>query len=610
MAVKSYKYVGDFETTTDPKDVRVWATCLVNIDTLECDHIDNNIDSTFQFLKNKNSIVYYHNLKFDGEFLLHYLLSNGYTYSEKPKDKTFSTLITDEGVFYSITVIFEKKNKKYKKVVFRDSLKKLPFKVSVISKAFELPDEKLEIDYQAYREPEHELTEEEKQYIINDCRIVAGALKIQFEKGLKKLTNASDSMNWYKNIVTPTRFEKWFPVLPVELDSDIRRAYKGGFTYLNPRFKNHRIRGGITLDVNSLYPWAMYNGLLPYGYPMFFEGEPKHDERYPLYIVHLKCGFDLKPGHIPTLQLKNTRRFVETEYLTTSDGADDVEMYLTNVDFELFKDHYEIHNPEYINGWKFKGARGMFKEYIDYWMHIKETSTGAIRTLAKLQLNSLYGRFAMNPKSRKKIPVLDSDGVVRYMLDDPELRDPVYTVMGCFITAYAREKTIRSAQSVYDRFIYADTDSLHLVGEEIPEGLEIHPTKLGAWKHEGTFVDSKYIRAKTYLETMREPKKATLRNYAKDLSDQLDISREGSSICYFDSLKNYAKLLNRGFDLIRWNKRIYPIDTKVTCAGMPDNVKKNVTYDNFTSGSTFTGKLMPKRFPGGIVLVDTTFTIQ
>lgn len=559
MGKKRIMYAGDFETTVDPEDVRVWASCLVNIDNFETSFIGNDIESFFDFLKDKNSIVYFHNLKFDGEFILSYLLSHGYKHNQSREAKTFDTLITDDGIFYSITVIFEKQNKKYKKVVFYDSLKKLPFKVSVISKAFELEDEKLEIDYKAYRPKGHQLTDEEKQYIINDCRIVAQALHIQFEKGLTKMTNASDSMNGYKSIITERQFERWFPVLPVELDLDIRRAYKGGFTYLSPRFRNKRVKGGVTLDVNSLYPSRMYDCLLPYGYPMFYEGQYKEDKNYPLYIVHMKCCFKVKPGHIPCIQLKNNRRYVETEYLVTSmddTGLDEpVELYLTSVDYQLFIDHYDIYDETYINGWKFKGAVGMFKEYIDYWMSIKETTTGAMRQLAKLMLNSLYGRFALNPHARKKIPVIDSEGVVRYELDEPELRDPVYTAMGCFITAYARDKTIRSAQSVFDRFIYADTDSLHLTGTDIPEGLDIHPTKLGAWKHEGTFTDSLFIRAKTYLETMEDK-------------------------------------------------------VHVTCAGMPDNVKEQVTYDNFHSGSTFEGKLMPKRYKGGIVLQETTFTIK
>lgn len=171
-------------------------------------------------------------------------------------------------------------------------------------------------------------------------------------------------------------------------------------------------------------------------------------------------------------------------------------------------------------------------------------------------------------------------------LPAPELREPVYTAMGAFITAYARDKTIRSAQAVYDRFIYSDTDSIHIQGTDIPEGLEVHPTRLGAWKNEGTFTDSKYIRAKTYMETMHEIKK--------------------------DSLQTYAKLLQANSTewIYREPDGIHVGVTKVTCAGMPDNVKEAVTYENFASGSTFEGKLMPRRYPGGIVLEKTTFTIK
>lgn len=391
MAIKSLKLACDFETTTDPEDVRVWASCAVDIATLETVFIGNSIEAFFDWLKDKNTVCYFHNLKFDGEFILSYLLRNGYKYDvEGTKNpKTFTALIADTGVWYSLTVIFEKKNKSYKKVVFYDSLKKLPFKVSQISKAFNLRDEKLVIDYKAYRPVGHELTEEERAYIVNDCRIVANALQIQFAQGLKKMTNASDALNGYKETVTAKMFEKWFPVLPIELDADIRRAYKGGFVYLNPKHKNRRGLKGVTLDVNSLYPSVMYYNVLPYGYPMYFEGEPVVDDKYNLFIVRLECAFDLKPNHIPTIQLKNNRAFIETEYLTSSDG-DIVQMTLTSVDLALFLEHYDVSNLTYINGWRFKGVEGLFREYIDYWIKIKEENTGALRQLAKLMLNSLY----------------------------------------------------------------------------------------------------------------------------------------------------------------------------------------------------------------------------
>ena len=607
MAIKALNLMADFETTTDPADCRVWAGGAVDIDKLEVAYIGNDLHLFMEWLSTKNTKVYYQNLRFDGEFILSYLLRKGYKwdkgkdergYRTPLKEKHFRTLITDEGLFYSIEVCFKRiSNKKMLKATFLDSLKKLPFSVAQIAKGFGLAMTKGEIDYDEFRPVGHELTDQERDYLTRDCMIVAQALKVQFEQGLTKMTNASDAMDSYKKSVGGN-FEKWFPVLPLELDANIRRAYKGGYVYLKPEYRNVRGLQGKTYDVNSLYPFCMYKKVLPFGFPVYFEGDPEPDDRYPLYIIHFKCTFELRPDHLPTIQLKKNYRYVETEYLTTSRYKqgnywenDPVEMWITNVDFELMLDHYDVKffpfdDGHYCDGFKFRGTTGMFKDYIDYWMHIKETETGAKRQLAKLQLNSLYGRFALNPKTSQKIPYLDEDGVVRYKHGEEEYRDPVYTAMGAFITAYAREKTIRSAQAVYDRLVYCDTDSLHIIGYDQPEGLEVHPTRLGAWKDEGSWVDSKFVRSKTYLES--EQKRTE------------------------DSLRNYAQLLCRPFvhDLYREADGIHYRVCKVTCAGMPDNVKEKVTYDNFHPGTVFEGKLMPKRVPGGIVLEERTFTIK
>jgi hypothetical protein len=144
---------------------------------------------------------------------------------------------------------------------------------------------------------------------------------------------------------------------------------------------------------------------------------------------------------------------------------------------------------------------------------------------------------------------------------EPEMREPIYIPVGTFVTSYSRNKTIRAAQSVYDRFIYADTDSLHLKGVTLPKDLEIDSTKLGAWKHEFTFTTARFIRQKTYIEHGAEP----------------------------------------GETELSW---------KITCAGMPSTCYKNVTFRNFRPGKSYTGKLMPKHVKGGIVLVETMFTIK
>jgi hypothetical protein len=121
------------------------------------------------------------------------------------------------------------------------------------------------------------------------------------------------------------------------------------------------------------------------------------------------CQFELKPDHIPTVQLKNNLAFIPTEYLTTS-GDEDVTMCMTSIDLELFFAHYDVYNIEYHSGWKFKSTIGLFTEYIDKWTVIKIQSkhdgNKAMYLLAKLMLNALYGKFALNPNVQSKFPTM------------------------------------------------------------------------------------------------------------------------------------------------------------------------------------------------------------
>ena len=549
-----HRYCADFETTTETEDCRVWAYSVTEIGNTEFFKYGTTIDSFMNLMKNHNdSTFYFHNLKFDGEFIMNYLFRNGFTHTEEKilKDNQFSTLISDKGQFYSIRIQFDNGSK----VTIYDSLKILPFSVEQISKAFGLPMQKLEIDYKAAREVNHILTEQEIAYIKNDVVIVAEALAILFKQGLNKMTQGSNAMSDYKKVIGSKEFIRHFP--PPDYDGDIRQAYRGGFTYLNPKYVDKDIDNGIVLDVNSLYPYVMHERLLPYGEGIFFEGEYKQDDLYPLYVQMFRCNFELKENHIPTIQIKHSLSFCPTEYLTSSNG-EDVTLTLTSVDLALFKEHYNLYNVEYFSGWKFKGSTELFKPYIDKWYKIKQESTingnKPMRTLAKLMQNALYGKFALNPRVQSKIPYYE-DNRVKYRYGGVEYRNPVYIPVGCFVTAWARDKTIRAAQNCYNRFVYADTDSLHLIGTDYPEELEIDPIKLGAWKHESTFTRARFIRQKSYIEEI-------------------------------DGILN------------------------VTCAGLPTAGHKYVTWENFHAGAVYSGKLMPTHVPGGIVLKDVDFTIK
>lgn len=569
------KFAADFETTTDIEDCRVWAYSLCEIGNPSNFIYGNNIEDFIKWCSNpkKNYTLYFHNLKFDSEFIFNYLLNNGYEVikdKKQKRDKTFTTLISDMNQIYSIEIYFDTHNPKHvNKVTIYDSLKILNFSVEQIAKDFNLPIQKLELDYTTYREVGHVLTPHEIDYIRNDVEIMARALDYMFKNDLKKMTIGGDALADYKNIIS--NFKHYFPVLPYEIDQDIRKSYRGGFTYLNDCYKEKETGAGWVLDVNSLYPSVMYDSLLPFGEPLFFEGEYEHDKLYPLYVQTFSASFDIKKDMIPTIQLKNNTDFIPTEYVTSTNG-DIVTLTLTSVDLELFKMHYDIHYISYQSGWKFKGLKGLFKSYIDKWIAVKiqakKDNNGAMYRIAKLMLNSLYGKFGLNPNIRSKYPELTEDGIITYKFYEAEIREPIYIPVAAFITSYARLKTITTSQAIKtysienygeDKYVYSDTDSIHTTftdTELLKKFVDIDDYRLGAWKLESSYQKGKYLRAKSYIE----------------------LGHEGKLNC--------------------------------TVAGLPKNCADMVDFDNFKVGSKYYGKMIPLHVKGGIVLHPDYFTVR
>lgn len=305
--------------------------------------------------------------------------------------------------------------KRYEKITFIDSLKILPFSVEVIAKSFGLEISKLELDYNKPRNRNHMLTEEEKAYIKNDVLIVAKALKTLFDDNLTKMTQGSNALYNYKEIVGKRRFEHQFPLLDKHIDEQIRKSYKGGFTYISDEYREKEVGKGTVLDVNSLYPSVMYYEKLPFGQPIYFEGKYEDDCIYDMYIQNITCSFELKDNKIPTIQIKNNRSlFCSNEYLKSSRNNEGileiVDLTLTSIDLKLFFEHYNVYDLKYEGGFKFKSKVGMFKEYIDKWIEVKNEGTKmgnkGQRTRAKLMLNSLYGKLATALKAKSKSPYL------------------------------------------------------------------------------------------------------------------------------------------------------------------------------------------------------------
>ena len=117
-----------------------------------------------------------------------------------------------------------------------------------------------------------------------------------------------------------------------------------------------------------------------------------------------------------------------------------------------------------------------------------------------------------------------------------------------------------------DYYIYSDTDSIHmkeLSEEELKTFVEIDDYILGAWKLESKFIKGKWLRSKCYIE------------------------------------QDYEEKIN------------------VTICGLPKKLGKYVNFENFNTGfsllasdDTIEHKLTYKHVDGGVMLVETDFTIK
>ena len=514
-------FTADFETTTDPNDCRVWAWAMCEIGDTDNFEYGNSIDSMFEYIKSieGNHKIFWHNIKFDGSYLVSWLYKQGFEYVASPKERrsnTFTTLISSMGQWYSIEIFFKVEGKKCHRVKMLDSLKIFNFSVDDIAKNFNLPISKLKIDYEAFRPIGHKLTKEEVDYIRNDVTIMAMALDIMFKQGHTKMTISSDALAYYKKL--NPKFRKYFPELPKNIDAEIRQSYKGGFTYLSDKYKEKETGGGIVFDINSAYPASLRNDLQPYGFPEPFAGKYEPNRTYPLYVQNLSCSFKLKKGKIPSIQIKSNPFLFKGNMYLESSNDEIVPLTLTSPDLELFFEQYDVEVDEWEGGWMFKGTKGLFNDYVDYCMNGKinarKEGKKAEATIFKLLANSLYGRFGLNPNGGKKIPILGINEELKYVYQDEEDRKTVYLPIATFTTSYVRKFIIESSQAIrdwsiknkgFDAYVYSDTDSIHALlddddVEKLKDVIKIDDYALGYWKKESVFIRGKYIRQKCYIE--------------------------------------------------------------------------------------------------------------
>lgn len=649
-------FMGDFETTVFEGQTytEVWASALVEIGEEEV-VVHHSLPEMFDYLVSlhTNVVVYFHNLKFDGSFILDFLMYKKRfkqaTEQLDPNDintirflrpkemmnETYQYSISDMGQWYKIVV---KMNGFL--IEFRDSLKLLPFSVKRIGKAFKTKHQKLDMEYEGFRYAGCEITPEEQDYIKNDVRVVKEALEMMFDEGHTKLTIGSCCLEEFKNGFDKYEYESLFPNLyEYEIPQDlydspnagdyIRKSYKGGWCYLVKGKENKIMREGTTADVNSLYPSMMSSisgNRYPIGEPTFWKGNEipiiAQNPAY-YYFIRIRTRFKIKRGKLPCIQIKKSYLYKSTEWLETSDVYNPrtkqyqstytdldgnvrdtrVTLTLTMTDFQLIKEHYNLLDFEILDGCYFMSDIGIFDKYMEKYKRIKAVSEGAKRELAKLFLNNLYGKMASSCESNFKLAIEREDRRVGFITIIANDKRPGYIAAGSAITSYSRNFTIRAAQKnyhgVHNRgFIYADTDSIHcdLHPDEIV-GITPHETEFCCWKLEARWDYAIFTRQKTYIEHITHKDLKPLDE--PELCIKCAGMPERCKRLLADSIQGTVP---ENADYNDYKDKYNEVEFAF--------VTEHRSLEDFDVGLCVPSKLLPKRIQGGIILQDTTYIMH
>lgn len=464
--------------------------------------------------KQTNLIVYFHNLRFDGEFILHYLCTNSFIPIEKGKNKdykddnTFTMLIDGKtNTIYKIQVRFAETKRT---ITFKCSYRLLLSSVSALGRTLGSYI-KGNIDYDKYYKPFDSLDlvpDDLKKYLDNDIHIVRKCL-VELGNNLNadlRLTLGSSAFSMTQWFLGYYKFNKLFGTkskkgknnqtyFNVDDYKNMMGGYRGGITVGYEKYSGVTLYNVTCVDVNSMYPSIMEKKELPHGIYTNIKPRKNYVTLYKISVSGYRHDKDL-PNLWYNKRGSKYQEKIENEI-----------WWVTDFELETIKKSYTFTQERIMETYYWE-SKIIFNEVIGIWKEKKQTAINKVeRNIWKTLLNSLYGKFGENPERKNKRLVECSDDVKGVTYGD----NGNYTMesfsssgdkcnflpIAIFVTAYARTILMEAMYENKDNFLYADTDSLWLSGKS--KGLTIDETEFGAWKIEHKTIRWKFLRHKMYI---------------------------------------------------------------------------------------------------------------
>lgn len=246
------------------------------------------------------------------------------------------------------------------------------------------------------------LFQEFKNYALQDSIALLQALlkaqEIYLQNYNIDLTSVLSTSSLSLKIFRSKFLNVEIPILKGSVDKFIRQSYFGGGTdYYKAYGENLKI-----YDINSLYPWNMCK-------PMPFE------------IIK-----EYKDMNLELTEDSDLFGFFETECIIPKSDRPVLPFKHNGKTIHLYGNWKGVYFTEEMkallkHGYKFKLFRGyefskinLFNKYVSHFYNIKNNSSGAVKFIAKMHLNQLYGVFGRRQDTLETINVYN-DQIPKYL---------------------------------------------------------------------------------------------------------------------------------------------------------------------------------------------------
>jgi hypothetical protein len=420
-------------------------------------HSWESAEDFLMFFMGKKCLVYFHN---GGKFDFHFLLK---LMGDGMKIRMINGRIVE--------IV-------YGSMILRDSYAIIPTALGAYQKD--------KIDYAKFeKEVRHEHMEEIIRYMKSDCVYLLELVQAFRDKAGKNLTIASTALSFCKRKIGTDPGKSDF-----NFDSKMRRFYFGGRV---EAFKPGIHGQASVYDIKSAYPFAM-NHVHPSG----------------TYITQNKRS---EGADFLTVQCFSNGAFPKRNREGLFFPIDKDIFNVTGWEFETAKRHGLISDIEIIDCVHFEN-RISFSGYVNHWFAEKQFAEDmgnkTNRHIAKIMLNSLYGKLAQNPLNYDDYKIVEpgtpeeNGWHVDYVTENYEVQrkstrenmdeihgedwkeKPLFlnVATAASITGFVRAMLLDAIHTTgRDKVAYCDTDSV-IVLENDTRTLSIG-RELGSWDLEG-----------------------------------------------------------------------------------------------------------------------------